>query len=90
MKGVNWRVRLANRTFWLALIPAVLLVVQIVAGWFGVDFAADLIGEELTKFVNAVFSVLVILGIVVDPTTSGVKDSAQAMTYVKPRKEGDN
>ena len=28
---INWTVRLKNKTFWLALIPAVLLLVQAVA-----------------------------------------------------------
>ena len=31
------------------------------------------------------FAVLVILGIVVDPTTKGVADSAQALTYDVPK-----
>ena len=39
---------------------------------------------------NAVFVVLSILGIVVDPTTEGVSDSIQALDYKKPKKkEGD-
>lgn len=73
--------------FWLALIPAALLVLQIVTGWFGLELAADLIGEEAAGFVNSVFALLVILGIVVDPTTEGVEDSKQALRYKKPKKE---
>jgi phi LC3 family holin len=34
--------------------------------------------------VNAVFALLVILGIVVDPTTEGVSDSNRAMSYEEP------
>ncbi|MBT2215819.1 phage holin [Virgibacillus dakarensis] len=82
---INWKVRLKNKAFWLAVIPAVLLVAQIVTGWFGYNFAADLIGQEATKFVNAVFSVLVIFGIVNDPTTENMSDSKRAMSYHKPR-----
>lgn len=82
---INWKVRLKSKTFWLSIIPAVLLIVQIVAGWFGYDIAADLIGAEATKLVNAVFAVLTILGIVTDPTTEGVSDSTRAMYYDKPR-----
>ena len=36
--------------------------------------------------VDALFAVLVILGVVVDPTTEGLGDSAQAMTYTEPKK----
>lgn len=84
---INWEVRLKNKTFWLALIPAILLIAQIVIGWFGVNFAADLVGQEATKLINAVFAVLVLLGIVNDPTTAGTSDSMQARTYKKPRSD---
>ncbi|WP_037592627.1 phage holin [Sporosarcina sp. D27] len=76
-----------NKLFWLAIVPAFLLVMQIVTGWFGYDFAADVVGEEATGFINAVFALLAILGVVVDPTTDGVEDSKQAMRYHKPKKE---
>ncbi|QTD40628.1 phage holin [Sporosarcina sp. Te-1] len=84
---INWKVRIKNKMFWLAVVPAILLVAQIVAGWFGYELATDLIGEEATNFINAVFSLLVILGIVVDPTTDGFKDSRQALRYRSPKKD---
>jgi phi LC3 family holin len=84
---INWQVRLKNKTFWLALIPAILLIAQIVTGWFGYDLAADLISAEVERLVNAIFAVLIILGVVNDPTTAGTSDSNQARTYKKPKKE---
>ncbi|WP_121605295.1 phage holin [Virgibacillus sp. Bac332] len=84
---INWKVRLKNKSFWLALVPAVMLIAQIVAGWFDYNLAAQLINEEAAKFINAVFALLVILGIVNDPTTSGVKDSIRAQGYNKPKKD---
>ncbi|TFJ92129.1 phage holin [Lentibacillus salicampi] len=89
MKKVNWKVRLRNKKFWLALIPAVILIAQIVGSWFGYEVPADVINQEVEKAVNAIFVVLVILGIVNDPTTDnkGVSDSKQVMTYRKPRKD---
>ena len=39
---------------------------------------------SLTGVVDAVFALLVILGIVVDPTTAGVSDSRRAMGYEEP------
>lgn len=82
---INWKVRLKNKTFWLAIIPAVLLVAQIVGSWFGVEVPAEFITAEAERFINAVFIVLMILGIVSDPTTKGVNDSKQAQGYEKPK-----
>jgi phi LC3 family holin len=84
---INWKVRMKNKNFWLALVPAILLVAQIVTGWFGYNLAADFIGQEAEKFINAIFAILVILGIVNDPTTVGTSDSRQARTYHKPRSD---
>ena len=82
---INWTVRLKNKTFWLALVPAVLLLVQVVAAVFGIDLKLDALGDKLLAVVNTLFAVLTILGVVTDPTTSGVGDSKQAMEYDKPR-----
>lgn len=83
---INWQVRIKSKQFWLSLIPAVLLLVQVVAAVFGFELDLGDIGNRLLDVVNALFAVLAILGIVVDPTTEGVGDSAQAMTYTEPRK----
>lgn len=83
---INWKVRLKNKYFWLAMLPAFLLVAQSVAGWFGYELAADVIGEEAAGFINAVFTLLVILGVVVDPTTDGMEDSEQALRYKNPKR----
>lgn len=85
---INWQVRIKSKQFWLALIPAVLLLVQVVAAVFGFELDLGDIGNRLLDVVNALFAVLAILGIVVDPTTEGVGDSAQAMTYTEPRRNG--
>ena len=87
MKNINWLVRIRNKTFWLTLIPAVLLLVQVVAAPFGYQWDFGVLNEQLATIVNAVFSVLVILGVVNDPTTAGTTDSAQALTYTEPKKK---
>ena len=85
---VNWKVRLKNKTFWLTMIPALLLLVQVVAAVIGVELDLGELGDKILAVVNAVFSVLTILGVVTDPTTAGVSDSAQALTYEAPKKNG--
>lgn len=84
---INWTVRIKNKNFWLAFIPAVLLLVQTVAAVFGYSLDFGELGNRLIAVVNAVFGVLVILGVVVDPTTQGVGDSRQALNYKKPKEE---
>lgn len=81
---INWKVRLRNKAFWLAFIPAALLLVQTVAALFGFSLNLGDIGDKLLAVVNAVFALLSILGVVVDPTTQGVGDSPRALGYVEP------
>lgn len=88
---INWKVRIGNINFWLALIPAVLLLVQVCAAPFGYawDFAG--LNQQLTAIINALFAVLAILGVVRDPTTEGMGDSRAAMGYSRPKpKDADN
>lgn len=86
MTNINWKVRVKNKAFWVALIPAILLLVQVVAGVFGYTLDLGDLGNKLLEVVNALFAVLAILGIVTDPTTAGVSNSEQAMTYTEPKK----
>lgn len=83
---INWKVRVKNKAFWLALIPAVLLLIQVIASVFGYTLDLGDLGNKLLSVVEALFMVLSILGIVVDPTTDGVGDSKQALTYTEPKK----
>lgn len=85
MKNINWLVRIKNKSFWIALIPAVLLLIQVVAAVFGITLDLGDLGNKLLAVVNALFAVLSILGIVTDPTTAGVTDSEQALTYTEPK-----
>lgn len=84
---INWTVRLKNKAFWLSFIPAMLLLIQVVAAVFGFTLDLGELGEKLLAVVNAVFAVLTILGIVTDPTTAGISDSKRALSYKSPVKE---
>lgn len=81
---INIETRIKNKTFWLTLVPAVLLLAQVCAAPFGYQWDFGVLNEQLAAIVNALFAVLAILGVVVDPTTAGVGDSKRAMTYEKP------
>ncbi len=75
---MDWKARIKNKAFWVALIPAVIVLIQVVGNIFGLDLS-NLTGlsQQLLDVVNAVFVVLSILGVVIDPTTNGSKDNKE-------------
>lgn len=84
---INWKVRIKNKTFWVSAIPAAILMIQAVAAVFGYTLDLGEIGNRLIDVVNATFVVLAILGVVNDPTTTGMNDSTQALTYTEPKED---
>ena len=83
--NINWKVRIKNKAFWVALIPALILLVQGVAAVFGFTLDLGDLGNRILAVIEAAFLVLSILGIVNDPTTASLSDSENAMTYDKPK-----
>ena len=55
---INWKVRVKNKAFWLALIPAVLLLIQVIASVFGYTLDLGDLGNKLLSVVEALFMVL--------------------------------
>lgn len=82
---INWKVRIKNKTFWMTIIPALLLLVQQVLALFGITLDVSDLSSKLLAIVDTVFVVLSILGIVVDHTTYGIMDSNLALLYTKPK-----
>ena len=81
---INWKIRILDQQFWLEIVPAVLLLVQVVAQLLGFELNLSELGSKLVSVINAVFVVLTIIGVVRDPTTPGMSDSERAMQYVEP------
>lgn len=71
---MNWKDRIKNKTFWLTLIPAITILVQVTAVPFGYTIDLTELTGQIIAIVNAVFAVLAIIGVVVDPQTKGIKD----------------
>ena len=78
---INIPVRAKSAKFWLTLVPALTLFVQVAAAPFGYKWDFGVLNQQLADIINALFAVLAIVGVVVDPTTAGLSDSAQALTY---------
>lgn len=85
---VNWRVRIRNKNFWLAIIPAILVLIQAIGAPIGFRWDFGMLNDQLRTIVEAVFGVLAILGVINDPTTEGWDDSKLAMTYDEPKRQG--
>lgn len=81
--NINWKVRLQNKTWLLTMLAAIVAFMYQVLGLLGVVPAIS--QDQITQLIGLVVNILVALGIVVDPTTSGVTDSQQALDYNKPR-----
>jgi phi LC3 family holin len=80
-KGINWKIRIKSKQFWFALIPALFLTLQAFLAIFGLDFNFGQITERILHFVDVLFALLTIMGVVVDPTTKGISDSEKARGY---------
>lgn len=75
---IDLKLRLKNKVTLAALISAVFIML----GQFGLE-----IPHNIQEGVNTLLMILVLLGIVVDPTTKGVADSEQALNYNEPRED---
>lgn len=80
---INWKLRFQNK---ITLTAIVLAVISLVYQFLGIAGYVPAISQEtIIQLAGAVINLLVLLGIVVDPTTSGMEDSDQAMDYDEPR-----
>lgn len=74
---IDWKVRIKNKMFWVSLVPAALLFIQVLLVPFGYRFEIELLNSQLLAIVNAAFALLTILGLVNDPTTKGISDKKE-------------
>lgn len=78
---INWKLRFKNKVTLIALIGAFFLMFQ----QFGLD-----IPKNIQDGVNTFVYILVLMGVVNDPTTTGLTDSKQALEYEKPKGDDVN
>ncbi len=89
---INWKVRLKNPVFWVGLAVAIVLPILTYLGMSWEDMTTwAALGDALLQAVkNPVILVSVLVSVwnlINDPTTKGLSDSAQALTYDKPKEE---
>ena len=78
MKNINWKLRFKNKATLLAIAGTLILLAQ----QLGLKLP-----DNIEDVVNTVLTLLVLLGVINDPTTAGVGDSPKALTYSEPEKE---
>ena len=78
MKNINWKLRFKNKATLLAIAGTLILLAQ----QLGLKLP-----DNIEDVVNTVLTLLVLLGVINDPTTEGISDSPNALTYAEPKKD---
>jgi phi LC3 family holin len=73
---INWKLRFKNKATLVAIASTMILLVQ----QLGLKLP-----DNVADVVNTFLTLLVLLGVVNDPTTTGVKDSDNALKYNNPK-----
>lgn len=73
---INWKLRFQNKTILAAIIGAVVACVYQILGFVGV--VPSISESDVINIIGLILNLLVALGVIVDPTTPGINDSALA------------
>lgn len=87
MKKINWKVRMQHKWFWAGIISIGIVLIQQVAALVGFTLDLTDTSKQLLNILDTVFALLGLIGVSVDPTTDGLGDSKQAMTYNSPKED---
>lgn len=82
MKNINWKARLRSGPFWIGVISAVVAAVFAIVQLVGVNLPVT--ADQILNVATLILMIPASIGIISDPTTKGLSDSAQAMTYEQP------
>lgn len=69
---MDWKARLKNKTFVVSMLAAIVAFIYQILGILGLT--APITQDEVTQVILILVNLLVGLGILVDPTTSGITD----------------
>lgn len=81
--NINWKVRFKNKVFWTSAMALIISFVYDILAMLGIMPSVE--ESTVLALAETVLKILAMLGILADPTTAGISDSAQAMTYLKPK-----
>lgn len=81
---INWKIRFKNASFVVAFLSTVAAFVYQVLALF--EITPPVTHDQVTQLIGLIVTLLAGFGVLVDPTTAGVRDSKRAMGYEKPNK----
>ncbi len=81
---ITWKLRIKNNTTLISLIGVVLSFIYTLLGSLGIVPAIS--QDNITTLILGVVEALAAVGIIVDPTTTGIEDSTRALGYSEPSK----
>lgn len=89
---INYRVRIKNPVFWVNIALSIIAPIGVYFGIAAQDLTTwTMLWDTLVKAVSnpyVVFTIVVSMwNAINDPTTAGIKDSKQALSYDAPRKD---
>lgn len=76
---INWRIRFKNKVWLLTFVGAIVAFAYQVCAMLGI--VPKVAEDQVMDFVKILLTLLVGLGVIVDPTTAGTADSDRALTY---------
>ena len=82
---MNWKVRFKNKTWLTAFVALIISFVYQCLAMF--DIAPVITQDSVVQAANLVLMMLSAMGVLIDPTTTGITDSKRAMSYTEPNGE---
>ena len=83
--NINWKVRFQNKAFLTGLISLVVVFIYDLLQLLGI--APVVTQSAVMQVAEGILMILGMVGVIADPTTTGLSDSKQALTYTSPRQD---
>ena len=83
--NINWKVRFQNKAFLTGLISLVVVFIYDLLQLLGI--VPVVTQSAVMQVAEGILTILGMVGVIADPTTAGLADSRQAMTYTSPRQD---
>ena len=83
--NINWKIRFQNKTFLTGLISLVVVFFYDLLQLLGI--APVVTQSAVMQVAEGILTILGMLGVIADPTTAGLSDSRQALTYTSPKQD---
>ena len=80
---MNIKLRFKNKTTCIAIVTLAISFIYSILGMIGI--VPKISENDVLQTIKLLIDIMALLGIVVDPTTAGIGDSARAMTYFEPK-----